>query len=349
MSKIRKRIQEENEQEETVDSKKMNHSIRIPKTSKHLISTGSTLLDLAISGKRYTGGGIPGGIMVEIFGGSGSGKTAILVECCASAQETCDGQVMFLDPEARLDQEYAELYGLELEKKNYHRPDTVEEMFKYVNEWETTPDVINIIAADSLAALSTELEMEKGDKMGMRRAKQFSEGLRKTCRKIAEENKLLLCSNQVRQGDFGDVTPGGKGVPFYASLRIQIKQSGKIEKEKAVRGKKFKKVIGIESVCTIIKNSLDDPYRSAPIRLVFGKGIDDVGANLQWLKASLGETTYNVGDKTYKSLDHAIAYVEDNDLEEEIRERVTELWQEIEGAFVQEKKKKKRFKLTCSD
>ena len=344
--KVKEEVQEET-QTEAEKIKEVKHSIKIHKTSKHLISTGSTLLDLAISGKRYTGGGIPGGIMVEIFGGSGSGKTAILVECCASAQETCDGQVMFLDPEARLDQEYAELYGLELEKKNYHRPDTVEEMFKYVNEWETTPDVINIIAADSLAALSTELEMEKGDKMGMRRAKQFSEGLRKTCRKIAEENKLLLCSNQVRQGDFGDVTPGGKGVPFYASLRISIKQINKIEKEKTIRGKKFKKVIGIESTCTIIKNSLDDPYRQAPIRLIFGKGIDDVGANLQWLKTSLGNTSYLVGDKSYVGLEPAIKYAEDNNLEDVIRNEVIELWEEIEGSFVQETKKKKRFKLSC--
>jgi recombination protein RecA len=333
--------------EELEKIKDVRHSFHINKESKHVISTGSTLLDLAISGKRYTGGGIPGGILVEIFGGPGSGKTGVLVECCASAQETCNGQVMFLDPEARLDREYAELYGLELEKNNYHRPNTVEELFEKINNWETNPDILNIIAADSLAALSTELELDKGDKMGMRRAKQFSEGLRKTCRKIAEENKLILCSNQVRQGDFGDVTPGGKGIPFYASLRIQIKQTSKIELEKTVRDKKFKKVVGIESICTIIKNSIDDPYRIAPIRLLFGKGIDDVGSNLQWIKTSLGNTTYNVGDKTYRSLNQAIDYVEKNDLEEEVRNQVIELWEEIEGAFFTEKKPKKRFKIPC--
>lgn len=348
-SRLRRKLKEEVEETESEKVSKVQHSIKINRKSSHLISTGSTLLDLAISGKRHNGGGIPGGILVEIFGGPGSGKTAILVECCTSAQETCKGEIMFLDPEARLDQEYAEIYGLDLPKDKYHRPNTVEEMFKYIEEWETNPDVLNVIAADSLAALSTELEMDKGDKMGMRRAKQFSEGLRKTCRKIAEENKLLLCSNQVRQGDFGDVTPGGKGVPFYASLRISIKQTSKIEKEKSIRGKKFKKVTGIESTCTIIKNSLDDPYRTAPIRLVFGKGIDDVGANLQWLKTSLGNSTYNVGDKTYKGLEQAINYAEENDLEEDIRNEVIELWTEIESAFVTENKKKKRFKLSCKD
>ncbi len=335
------------ESEVETESEKMVHSIHIPKASTHIISTGSTLLDLCISGKRFRGGGIPGGILVEIFGGSGSGKTGVLVECCASAQETCNGEVMFLDPEARLDQEYAELYGLEIAKDNYHRPDTVEEMFERITKWDTNPDVLNIIAADSLAALSTELELEKGDKMGMRRAKQFSEGLRKTCRKIAEENKLIICSNQVRQGEFGDVTPGGKGIPFYASLRIQIKQTGKIEKEKTVRGKKFKKIIGIESSCTMIKNSLDDPYRTAPLRLIFGKGIDDVGANLQWLKTSLGLSKYEFRDKGYIGLDQMIKYIEENDLEEALREEVIAFWEEIEGTFNTEKKKKKRFKISC--
>ena len=153
-----------------------------------VISTGSSLLDLAISGGRIRGGGIPGGIIIEVFGPSGSGKTAILAELCASAQAK-GGDICFLDPEARLDREYCLIYGLSLPDENYYRPDTVTEMFDLIWKWEPpSSGTINVIAADSLAALSTEMEMEDEDKMGMRRAKEFSEGLRKTCRLIANNN-----------------------------------------------------------------------------------------------------------------------------------------------------------------
>ena len=79
-----------------------------------VLSTGSTLLDLAISGGKVRGGGIPSGIMVEIFGPSGTGKTAILSEVCAYNQgedKAKGGDVMFLDPEGRLDKAYSKIYG----------------------------------------------------------------------------------------------------------------------------------------------------------------------------------------------------------------------------------------------
>ena len=85
------------------------------------LSTGSTLLDLCISGGKCAEGGIPGGIVVEIFGRPGSGKTAILAELFASAQSK-GGDAMFKDPEARLDKEYAKIYGVRLDAKNYSRP-----------------------------------------------------------------------------------------------------------------------------------------------------------------------------------------------------------------------------------
>jgi recombination protein RecA len=326
------------------ETKKIITGTILPRPSDHIISTGSTLLDLAILGGRQRGGGLPGGILVEIFGASGCGKTGVIVEVCASAQED-GGKVKFLDPEARLDKEYSEIYGMHLTKDDYHRPDTVTEMFDHIDNWDTDPNVINVIGADSLAALSTDLELGKGDKMGMRRAKEFSDGLRKLCRKIADQNRLIICSNQIRQGDFGEVTPGGKGIPFYASLRIKMKQVKKIEKEKKVRGKVVSKIIGIDSECEIVKNSLDDPFRKAPIRIIFGHGIDDVGANLQWLKTTLGLTKYKAVDTEYQSLDPAIAYIEKNNYEEQLRNEVIDLFSEIEETFKIKRKKKKRFKI----
>lgn len=308
---------------------------------KEMLSTGSTLLDLALTGSRVYGGGVPGGILVEIYGRSGSGKTSILSELGGSSQAR-GGEVMFLDPEARLDEKYARTYGLEIPKESYHRPNTVTEMFELIEKWNPSTEHLNVLATDSLAALSTNLELEKGDKMGMRRAKEFSEGLRKHCRLISEKNWLLACSNQVRQGDFGDVTTGGKAVEFYSSARISVNQKDKITVDKVIGKKKVSRVIGIQSECVVTKSSIDVPYRSAPIYIVFNHGIDDIRGNLQYIKDMTGDTVYNAVDKTYQILNAAIRYIEENNLEEKLRKETIDLWYEIEQKFKINRKPKKR-------
>lgn len=305
------------------------------------VSTGSTLLDLAISSGRIYEGGVPGGILMEIFGPPGSGKTAVLAELCASAQAR-GGSIRFLDPEGRLDQEYCRIYGMNLPREEYFMPDTVEEMFNLLQKWKPKTDGINVLATDSLAALSTELELEKGDKMGMKRAKDFSQGLRKTCRVIRNNNWIVAASNQVRQSDMGEVTPGGKGIPFYASLRIRIQQVKTIPISKKVREKKIDKIIGIESKCFIKKSTVDDPFREVPVFIIFGFGIDDVRGNLQWYKDITGETTYDCVDENYKSMNHAIQYIEKNNLQKKLKKRTVELWYEIEDKFKINRKSKVR-------
>jgi recombination protein RecA len=306
-----------------------------------LVSTGSTLLDLAISGNK--GGGIPGGVILEIFGAAGSGKTAILSEIGANAQSK-GGQVMFLDPEARLDQEYARIYGIKLHKDDYHRPDTVVEMFDYIYNWQPKDkNKINVIATDSLAALSTELEMESQDKMGMRRAKSFSEGLRKTARIIANNGWIIACSNQVRDSQYGETTPGGHAIPFYSSLRIRVNQTSKIEREVDINGKKVKKTLGIESSCYIRKSTIDDPYRECKIYIRFGYGIDDVMGNLQYLKDMTKETVYDCLDgKKYQSLEKAILYIEENNLQSVLKDKTIEIWHLIEDKFKNNRQPKVR-------
>jgi len=320
-----------------------------------MTSTGSTLLDLAISGGRVRGGGIPAGILVEIYGPAGKGKTAVLSEISASVQAN-GGSVLFLDPEARIDQEYARIYGVELDKKNYKMPDTVTEVFNYINWWKPTPEgEVHCVATDSLAALSTQLEMgSKGDKMGMRRAKEFSEGFRKTCRKIKQNNWLIPCTNQVRQGEYGEVTPGGKAIEFYSSLRIRISSppyQGSIQPYIVKKGKLIVSkdisidvsgTTGIRSLCTVTKSSVDNPYRDAPIYIVFGYGIDDISANLQYLKDMTGATRYNCITKEYQSIEKAFHYIEDNNFEEELRDKVIDIWEDVQKVLKVERKPKKR-------
>ena len=114
-----------------------------------ILSTNSTLLDLAISGGRVYEGGIPACILAEVFGPAGSGKSALLAEVGGNAQKQ-GGDIMYLDPEARLDKEYARIYRIALNKKNYYRPEKVSEIFSMVNDWYKDNEARPLVAKKRL-------------------------------------------------------------------------------------------------------------------------------------------------------------------------------------------------------
>jgi recombination protein RecA len=315
-----------------------------------VISTGSTLLDLSISGGRVRGGGMPGGILVEAFGPNGSGKTVLLSEIAGDVQRK-GGEVKFNDPEARLNQQFCKMFGLKLKTENYHIPDTVTEVFSGVRNWKPEKKkVINGVFADSLAALSTNLEMDKeeGDKMGMRRAKEFSEELRKTCRILTQNNFLMVCSNQVRintdpMAYQKYTTPGGEAIGFYSSLRLKFDKPEKLTEKRTIHGKEVANVKGVKVSIEVFKSSIWKPYHKATLYILFDYGIDDIRANLQFIKDYTKNTQYCLGDQELStSMDEAISLIEqDPNLVRSLREEVIDLWEEIEQKFKTERKPKR--------
>ena len=326
----------------------------VPLDTSMTISTGSTLLDLNISGDRVRGGGLPGGIIVEIFGPPSSGKSALLVEICASVQAQ-KGAVLIADPEARLDKAYAQLFGLKIPDKIYYRPDTVSDLTDLIENWEPkNQKVMNILAADSLAAFSTEMEMTEGDKRGQRKAKELSEMCRVVGRKIAHGHQLIVLTNQERQGQYGKTTPGGFAVPFHASLRIRIARKERIEikRKRKIKDDNQKSgyrevemigTLGIQSEALIVKSSISTDYRKAPIYIINRHGIDDVRANLTYLKHTHGMSIFPCVNKEYAYINQAIQYVENNNLEAELRENVIDTWEEVNKLLTIKRKKKVRF------
>lgn len=358
-------------------------------------STGSTLLDKAISGARCRYGGLPGRCIVEISGPPGSGKTTLMAEIMGSIQRL-GGKIKIKDPEARLDESYCRKMGVHLpmvphmvqdpktkkmvpdpdgtmvpDPEVYSQPDTVTEIMEDIigpleahdgktrrnmgKAWTPDPRVINGQGADSVAALSTRMEMEQGDKMGQRRAKELSEGMRLISRNIHRYNILFVLTNQLRDNVDGGqwapkkITPGGNAIPFYSSIRIALTITGKLRKD--TKSDPYGKIVRAE----IIKNSKDIEYRTATIYLIFGYGIDNIRANLQWLKDNGGfdepdpktgdikkASSYRVGDKKYVSLDLAVAAVEDQNLEQEIIEQVVDLWDRLEAEKRPQRKEKVR-------
>lgn len=317
-----------------------------------IISTGSTLLDLEILGGRIRGGGIPSGILVEVFGPNSCGKTVLLCEIAGAVQRQ-HGEIKFNDPEARLNKTFAKIFDFDVSDLDYATPDVVPEIFSAIHSWKPKSiGPVHGIFTDSLAALSTNMEMgdEDGDKMGMRRAKEFSEGFRKSCRVLAKNKYLMVCSNQVRQsvgaGKFEPKyhTPGGEATGFYASLRLQMRAGQKIKKEIVVHGKKIKKVKAVTSYVEVFKSSVWKPYGTAPVTILFDYGIDDIRQNLQYIKNFTSATQYSLnGERLEVSMEDAIVIIEEEGLEKELKEEVIDLWEEIDKKFKSHRKKKIRF------
>lgn len=317
-----------------------------------IISTGSTLLDLAISGGRIRGGGIPTGIMVVGYGPSSTGKTIMACEFAGDVQRK-GGKISYKDSEGRLNKEFAEIFDLNINEINYSQPEVIPDAFKDLFNPKKKDDskVLHAYIVDSLAALSTTLEMEneEGDKMGGRRAKEFSMYLRKSKLAIAKANTILFCTNQIRENMDGgawarkDVNPGGKAIEFYSSLILRFTKFQKIKKQITVKGEKVKRAIGINGIIEVDKSSIWKPHREAPITILFDYGIDDIRENLEFCKKYSDSDDYFVGGTMLgKKINKAIETVEDSGLESKLKEQTIDLWEEIESKFEEKRKPKKR-------
>ena len=342
-----------------------------------VISTGSTLLDLEIMGKRVRGGGIPGGILVEIYGPNSGGKTVLMSEIAGGIQRQ-KGKVKFFDAEARLSKKFAEIFDFTVDDCEFGVPNQVADVFLPLMTWN--PDgppcigqynrrqkkcrecgdsdacsdfdldnrPINGVFIDSFAQLCGELEKgdEEIDKRGSARAKEFSQWMRKLAPKITANKWLIVGSNQIRDNqkaktDFDPkyVTPGGNAVPHAASLRLEISPASRLRDEKTINGKKVYVEYGHCSKVKIIKNTVSGQKGSAEIQIVVDYGIDDITANLQYLKKFTPGTKYWTGDN---SLEDAVETIEQDGLELELKEAVIDLWEEIQDKFKKDRKPKRR-------
>ena len=251
------------------------------------ISTGSTILDLAVSNKPD--GGLAAGRITEINGLEGSGKSLIGAHALASTQKK-GGLAVYIDTESAVSSEFLQAIGIDTENMLYVHLETVEEIFDTIETIvtkirESDKDKLVTILVDSLAAASTKVEMDADfDKDGWATAKAIviSKAMRKITQLIARQKVCLIFTNQLRQKlgvMFGDpwTTSGGKALPFHSSTRIRLKNVGQIKDTK-------KNTIGIKIRAQVIKNRLGPPLRSADFSLYFDKGIDDFGSWLEVLK-----------------------------------------------------------------
>ena len=263
------------------------------------ISTGSTMLDLAIANRPN--GGVAVGKITELNGLEGSGKSLIGSHLLASTQKK-DGIAVYIDTESAVSQEFLRAIGVDTKNMLYVHLETVEEIFDTIETIvtkirESNKDKLVTILVDSLAAASTKVEMDADfDKDGWATAKAIiiSKAMRKVTQMIARQKVALVFTNQLRQKlgvMFGDpwTTSGGKALPFHSSTRVRFKNAGQIKDGS-------KNTIGIKIKGQVIKNRLGPPMRTAEFPLYFDTGIADYDS---WLTVMKEHKICKVGGSWY--------------------------------------------------
>jgi recombination protein RecA len=254
------------------------------------ISTGATMLDVAISNRPN--GGIAVGRITELTGLEGSGKSLIGAQMIANTQRR-GGVGVLIDTETAVNAEFFKAVGIDMNKLVYVQLQTVEEIFDaittIIEEVRKDPkkrDKLVTIVVDSVAAASTKKEMEADfgkDGYATDKAIIISKAMRKITGLLGRERIALVFTNQLRQKmnamAFSDpwTTSGGKAIAFHASTRLRLSLLGKISNSSG-------DVIGVKVKANVVKNRLGPPHRTAEFEIYFNRGIDDLGSWLKVLK-----------------------------------------------------------------
>jgi recombination protein RecA len=251
------------------------------------ISTGSSILDLAISNRPH--GGLPVGKMVEFNGLEGTGKSLLSAHVVADTQKK-GGIAVVIDTENAAAPDFWKSLGVDLSKLLYVQCETVEDIFEKMEQMigivrKSNKDRILTIIVDSVAAASTKVELESDHgKDGYATGKSIiiSKAMRKITTMIGRQKVLTVFTNQLRQNinamAFGDkyVVSGGKSLAYHCSVRVRLNNTGKL--------KKGEEVIGNECKAVVVKNRMGPPQRQASFDIYFDSGIADYGSWIKVLK-----------------------------------------------------------------
>ncbi len=300
-------------------------------TDIEVIPSGCLSLDLALGI-----GGFPRGRMIEIYGPESSGKTTVALHAVAEAQKM-GGIAAFVDAEHALDPVYAKKLGVNLNELYVSQPDTGEQALDIVDALVRS-SAVDIIVIDSVAALTpkAEIEGDMGDNHVGLQARLMSQALRKLTAIVNKSKTCVIFINQLREKVgvmFGnpEVTPGGKALKFYASIRIDVRKTDILKDTEGAAGNRTR--------AKVVKNKLAPPFRQAEFDIMYGEGVSqegcviDLGVQYDVIKKSGAWFSYN-DNKIANGRDKMRQFLKDNP--ELMAEMIAKIRAAAKGAPVDE-------------
>jgi len=284
------------------------------------VSSGSLALDLALGV-----GGFPRGRIIEIYGPESSGKTTVALHAIAEVQRL-GGTAAFIDAEHALDPLYARKLGVNIDELLLSQPDTGEQALE-IAEALVRSGAVDIIVIDSVAALvpKAEIEGEMGDAHVGLQARLMSQALRKLSGAIGKTKVIAIFINQLREKVgimFGnpEVTPGGRALKFYASIRLEVRRVESI--------KQGNELVGNRVRIKVVKNKVAPPFKQAELDIMYGEGISregsiiDIGTELDIIQKSGAWFSFE-GERLGQGRENAKQFLKDHpDLARKIEEQI---------------------------
>ncbi len=284
------------------------------------IPTGAMALDMALGI-----GGLPRGRIVEVYGPESSGKSTLAMHVVAEAQRN-GGICAYIDAEHAMDPVYATAIGVNIDDLLISQPDTGEQALE-IADMLIRSGALDVIVVDSVAALTprAEIEGDMGDAHVGLQARLMSQALRKLTGTLSKSDTIALFINQLREKigiSYGnpEVTPGGRALKFYASVRLDIRRVEAI--------KDGVDVIGSRTRVKVVKNKCSSPFKVAEFDIMYGTGISregsllDVGVELGFIKKSGAWFTYE-GEQLGQGRENAKQFLRETpELMIEINEKI---------------------------
>jgi recombination protein RecA len=284
------------------------------------IPTGAMALDLALGI-----GGLPRGRIVEIYGPESSGKSTLAMHAVAEAQRN-GGICAYVDAEHAMDPVYARAIGVNVDDLLISQPDTGEQALE-IADMLIRSGALDILVIDSVAALTprAEIEGEMGDTHVGLQARLMSQALRKLTGTLSKSSTIAIFINQLREKigiSYGspEVTPGGRALKFYSSVRLDIRRIESI--------KDGTEVVGNRTRVKVVKNKCASPFKQAEFDIMYGKGISregsllDVAVDLGFVKKAGAWFTYE-GEQLGQGRENVKQFLSENpQLMAEIDDRV---------------------------